>query len=494
MCNVSDNFNLELSPAPPPFLEKNYQGDDYLAKVIGPLYSILASGKFADIVIFLSCMEGIFVQSVYPGNVPDTENQWKNQAAISITNELYSIPGEADWQAWENRVGPAPLTGNNLFTSLANKAHHREVSFNVISAVTLNRLNWIAKNPDSNSHSSSSDLDSSDLDSSSLEVSPQDESAPNIEPPSDSANPADLNPEENSCSLSLTFKCRYDSLILISLWPKGSPPLSLTDHLPLPETAEPGKPIPLSSGNLLIPFQARGWDNLETRKLDWNSWDWESWNQAKENGNPLKIVTDSSSQGPLNQIEITGSGLQPDQQYFCRLTELPRLLTGPPDLTATVFNANSDATNSSALDKDTPSDTLDKDAPSRIQDENAPQEYLTRAKIALDSAPAALVYAVTCCLPDRENDSISYVIIEDSPVSLSPETYLNLSWQAMPEASNYNVYRTFSSAGLPCGFLGQTTSTSYQDQGQVIQNFSLPTKIKPCYLIDGDSGYYLFST
>ena len=301
----------------------------------------------------------------------------------------------------------------------------------------------------------------------------------------------------------------------------------------------------------------------KTRKLDWNNWDWESWNQAKEKCNPLKIVTDSSSQGPLNQIEITSSGLQPDRQYFCRLTELPRLLPGPPDLTATIINVNPSAASSGTLDKNSPSGTLDalntsdkddptgtlakqakvspsdtlnkvdKDSPSvilnkdskysysdtlnkvakdsssdtlnkgtkyspsgtlNIDTEDAPQDYLTRARIALDSAPAALVYAVTCCLPGSEDDSISYVISQDSPVSLSPGTYLNLSWQAMPEASCYNIYRTFSSAGLPCGFLGQTTSNSYQDQGQVIQDFSLPPEIKPSYLIDGDSGYYLFST
>ena len=78
-----------------------------MAEVVGPLYSIDAGGKFADKVIFLNCPEGIFVQGTYPGNVPDTEAQWKNQAAVSITNELYSLPEKADWQAWENRVGQA---------------------------------------------------------------------------------------------------------------------------------------------------------------------------------------------------------------------------------------------------------------------------------------------------------------------------------------------------------------------------------------------------
>jgi len=467
-----------------------------LAKIRGPLYSIDCSGMFGNEVIFLSSREGIYTQDVYPGNVPDTVNQWKNQAAVSLTNELYSIPDRTDWEAWEIRVGEASINGNNLFTSLANKAHHRGVSFNVFSAVSLNR------------------------------------------------------PE----SPVLTFKSRYDSLVLISCWPCDSPPLPVekialdpswqalhsqppvtdllssnsTPVIPLPETDS----INLSSPEtLLLLIQARGWDNPETRKLDWNNWDWESWNQAKESGHPLKLVTDCSAQAPLNRVEL--SGLQPGLKYYCRLTELPRLLPGPPGLTASYNPQNSISIHNAEVEDSISfnnteaqvsplSDNADTNvllssnnakaevslsSNNKVTDsfgaasektktigniEDTAQSYLSRAKSALESSPHTLVYAVTCCLPDHQDASISWIVCENSPAYFSPEISLTLSWQAMPEVSYYNIYRTFSSAGLPCGYLGNSSSASYQDQGQVIQKFIQSPSINPYPLIYGDSGFYIF--
>ena len=86
-----------------------------MAKVTGPLFSLKASGKFGDSIIF-SSWKGLNIARKYtkPGGEPSPA-QRLIQNYFAEASAMYGHLAPADRQAWNFRVGSRPMTGYNLF-------------------------------------------------------------------------------------------------------------------------------------------------------------------------------------------------------------------------------------------------------------------------------------------------------------------------------------------------------------------------------------------
>ena len=106
-----------------------------MAKVTGPLFSIDASGKLADSIVF-SKWRGINTvrQWAKPAN-PNTAGQQAVRIAFSDTvDDYHTITGD-DKGAWSLRAAGKPLSGFNLLMGLSIKAKTTIDDFNLIKSV-----------------------------------------------------------------------------------------------------------------------------------------------------------------------------------------------------------------------------------------------------------------------------------------------------------------------------------------------------------------------
>ncbi|SDL78300.1 hypothetical protein [Halarsenatibacter silvermanii] len=110
-----------------------------MPKVNGPLFSMEASGKFADSLVFYK-WNGINVarRHAVPGGDPTPEQEAINEK-FSQAVKLYRHLNAADRNAWKKRAAGRPLTGFNLFMQKAMQAMtaEGESDFNLISGVDI---------------------------------------------------------------------------------------------------------------------------------------------------------------------------------------------------------------------------------------------------------------------------------------------------------------------------------------------------------------------
>ena len=101
-----------------------------MAKVTGPLFSLKASGKFGDSIVF-SSWKGLNIARKYtkPGGEPSAR-QRLIQGYFAEATGMYGLLTPADRQAWNMRVGSRPMTGYNLFIK------------NVMDSYTAGALNY----------------------------------------------------------------------------------------------------------------------------------------------------------------------------------------------------------------------------------------------------------------------------------------------------------------------------------------------------------------
>lgn len=106
-----------------------------MAKVTGPLFSVDASGKLADSIVF-SKWRGIHTvrQWAKPAN-PNTAGQQVVRTAFSATVDDYHILSGDDKQAWSLRASGQPLSGFNLLMGKSIKAKTEIDGFNLMKSV-----------------------------------------------------------------------------------------------------------------------------------------------------------------------------------------------------------------------------------------------------------------------------------------------------------------------------------------------------------------------
>jgi len=111
-----------------------------LAKVTGPLFSLDASGKFADSLVFAK-WKGINTVRQYAK--PTNVNSAKQQAvkkAFSASSAMYKTLLGPDKEAWKIRSTGMPMSGYNVFMGLAVKALKDLRAFTLINKVQVTNL------------------------------------------------------------------------------------------------------------------------------------------------------------------------------------------------------------------------------------------------------------------------------------------------------------------------------------------------------------------
>lgn len=109
-----------------------------MAKVTGPLFSMSASGKFADSLVFGN-WKGINYVRKYakPGGEP-TSSQKLVQSLFSAAAKKYKTLSAADKEAWKLRAASTPMSGYNLFIKKVMTAFNADfMEFNIISQVQM---------------------------------------------------------------------------------------------------------------------------------------------------------------------------------------------------------------------------------------------------------------------------------------------------------------------------------------------------------------------
>jgi len=111
-----------------------------LAKVTGPLFSLDASGKFADSLVFMK-WKGINTVRQYtkPANV-NTIKQQAVKKAFTAASAMYKTLFGPDKEAWKLRASGQPMSGYNAFMGLAVKALKELRAFTLINKVQINNI------------------------------------------------------------------------------------------------------------------------------------------------------------------------------------------------------------------------------------------------------------------------------------------------------------------------------------------------------------------
>jgi hypothetical protein len=111
------------------------KGGELMAKVVGPLFSVDASGKLADSIVFMK-WRGINTVRQYarPSN-PNTADQQAVRTAFQDTVEDYQGLAGADKAAWILRAQGLPKSGFNLLMGLSIKAKTEIDDFNLLKDV-----------------------------------------------------------------------------------------------------------------------------------------------------------------------------------------------------------------------------------------------------------------------------------------------------------------------------------------------------------------------
>lgn len=89
-----------------------------MAKVTGPLFSLDASGKFADSLVFMK-WKGINTVRQYtkPANI-NTIKQQAVKKAFAAASAMYKTLFGPDKEAWKLRASGQPMSGYNAFMGL----------------------------------------------------------------------------------------------------------------------------------------------------------------------------------------------------------------------------------------------------------------------------------------------------------------------------------------------------------------------------------------
>ncbi len=109
-----------------------------MAKVTGPLFSLNASGKFADTLVF-SQWKGINIARRYarPGGEPTSRQKYIKSLFAAATDMYRTLSGE-DKEAWKQRAAGKPMSGYNMFIGRVMKAlTGGTLDYNVISEVEI---------------------------------------------------------------------------------------------------------------------------------------------------------------------------------------------------------------------------------------------------------------------------------------------------------------------------------------------------------------------
>ena len=108
-----------------------------MAKVTAPLFSIEASGKFGDSMVFGKWKGINYVRMHTKANQPNTRAQIAVRDKFRQAAALYQRLSGSDKAAWKRKASGQPLTGYNLFIKRAKAIINSMPVFNLISAVEI---------------------------------------------------------------------------------------------------------------------------------------------------------------------------------------------------------------------------------------------------------------------------------------------------------------------------------------------------------------------
>lgn len=111
-----------------------------MAKVTGPLFSLDASGKFADSLVF-SKWKGINTVRQYAQ--PTNANTTRQQAvrnSFTAASSLYQSLMAADKEAWKLRATGQPMSGYNAFMGIAVQTLMQMRAFTLLNMVEVNNI------------------------------------------------------------------------------------------------------------------------------------------------------------------------------------------------------------------------------------------------------------------------------------------------------------------------------------------------------------------
>ena len=108
-----------------------------MAKVTGPLFSIDASGKFGDSMVFGKWKGINYVRRHVTATQPNTKKQIAVRDKFRQATALYQRLSGDDKAAWKLKASGQPLTGYNLFIKRAKAIINSMPLFNLISAVEI---------------------------------------------------------------------------------------------------------------------------------------------------------------------------------------------------------------------------------------------------------------------------------------------------------------------------------------------------------------------
>ncbi len=108
-----------------------------MAKVTAPLFSIEASGKFGDSMVFGKWKGINYVRMHTKANQPNTKAQIAVRDKFRQAAALYQRLSGSDKAAWKRSASGQPLTGYNLFMKRAKAVINSMPIFNLISAVEI---------------------------------------------------------------------------------------------------------------------------------------------------------------------------------------------------------------------------------------------------------------------------------------------------------------------------------------------------------------------
>ncbi len=108
-----------------------------MAKVTAPLFSIEASGKFGDSMVFGKWKGINYVRMHTKANQPNTKAQLAVRDKFRQAAALYQRLTGDDKAAWKRSASGQPLTGYNLFIKTAKAVINSMPVFNLISAVEI---------------------------------------------------------------------------------------------------------------------------------------------------------------------------------------------------------------------------------------------------------------------------------------------------------------------------------------------------------------------
>ncbi|SFM05094.1 hypothetical protein [Halanaerobium salsuginis] len=111
-----------------------------MAKVTGPLFSLDASGKFADSLVFAK-WKGINTvrQYAHPTNA-NTAKQQAVRKAFTAASALYQSLLGTDKDAWKVRASGQPMSGYNVFMGIAVQILTQMRAFTLLNNVAIDNI------------------------------------------------------------------------------------------------------------------------------------------------------------------------------------------------------------------------------------------------------------------------------------------------------------------------------------------------------------------